>query len=339
MPVKFEDMTPQQVGFYGVLSTVSPLSEKPWLNMFTSQPPLPSALTRKIKFRTKSNKVRVAALVKKGAGPHKILKDDWLEVEIEPGSIKSEAIITAEEMLLMQPEQATFFLIAGQQVNTANGLIDEKLQALRDAIDERRNIMCAQAINDGKVLFSDGKNYYQFEIAAPVAKEYSATSPFSTLVVDMMSTFKAKNRKKPTDILIGEVIVKALLQDEKFMNQAKSFNPNIASASANETALVIAQVLGQQLEQMDISIDEKGVAIIPGNHIKLIDRTKLRAIYGSIEVINPKTNLPDILGADFFADINIPSKKNPTAELFAECGFFPVITDEEAIHTYIITIA
>ena len=343
MAVTYNTATPQIITNYGLVKGLPAAYPRPFADMFLQAPLLPGTISETIKWRYQVDKTKAAQLMKRGGnhGVSKIEDTYFVTVSLKPGVIEAIQSLTAEELTQMKPKGLEEWLIDGQSVPTSQMLAADKFAILKESILERINIMASQIINDGKVYFANGVDYWDFDIPTEISKTYSTSNGIIKIVSEALRDFQKVNRKLPTDFLIGETIATKMLEDAKFQTSMRNLNySNVAgSLTANEKALVIGQVMGQQLEQMNLSFDENGVQIIEGTKMKLVDRTQFRRGQGAIPAKNPTTKLPDFALMDYYPAIDEGTELNPTAQLILRNGFFPVVIDPRAIQTYDITIS
>jgi hypothetical protein len=232
-------------------------------------------------------------------------------------------------------------MIGGNLIPTGSQFKEEKLQMLKESILQRANIMCAQLINDGKVYFSNSADYWDFAIPAPKAKTYSATNGFLKIVGETLSDYWNANSMDCDTYLIGSDIVGKILQDSAL--HQTMYNLGLSNVGRDltvaEQKLVIGTFMGQNLQQTGRTFNEKGVSIIPGNHIKLLNTQKLRQGFSGIEVIDTVTKTPDVVIMDYYADVTVESEIDAYATFFMKSGFFPLVEDPASIQTYAISFA
>lgn len=344
MTVVYSSLDEQTKTHLGILSELPPSMPTPFYDMWKNAPVVTgNATTKKLKWSWYLRKVIVAMLIEKGStlpGLDKVKDNEWREAEIEPGETVALQSITAAELTALQPNGTDTFMIGGQQIKTSDQLAVEKYQFIKDAIVRRYEIMCAQLIKDGVVHFSDGKSSYDFQIPAAEKVTYSATQGFLKLVKTALVKYKKRNGMVPDKFLIGSDIVDAILMDKDLQETMKNLNfTNVAKdVLVNNFALIVGTFMGQVLEQLDITFDEKGVEIMPGNQIKLLNTKQFKRGYAAIPVMNPATKIPDHWLGDFWTSIKVGDDLNPQSTLIGKGGFFPIVVDPATIYTLEVTI-
>ena len=343
MAVTYTTAAPQVITNYGLVKGLPAAFPRAFADMFLSAPLLAGTKAETIKWRYPVAKAKAAQLMKRGGnhGVKKIEDNYFVEVSIKPGVIEAIQNLSADELTQMQPGGIEEWLVDGQNIPTSSMLAAEKFAILKEGVLERINIMATQLINDGKVYFYNTDNYWDFDIPAAQAKTYSASNGIIKIVREALVSFQKVNRKMPTDFLIGDTIVDKMIADEAFQNATYKLGfTNIArDMEADDMALIIGQVMGQTLKQMNLSFDENGVQIISGSSMKLLDRSQFRRGQGAIPVKNPTTKLPDLALMDYYPVVDEGTELDPTAKLILRNGFFPVVIDPRAIQSYTVTIS
>ena len=343
MAITYSNAATQIITNYGLVIGLPPAYPRPFADMFLQAPLLPGTISETIKWRYPVDKTKAAQLMKRGGnhGVKKVEDTYFVTVTMEPGIIEAVQALTVGELTQLQATGLEEWLISGQRTPTNEMLAADKFMILKEAILERMNIMASSLINDGIVAFANGTDQWDFNIPDEIAKTYSSSTGIITIVAEALRDFQKINRKMPTDFLIGETIATKMLEDAKFQTSMRNLNySNVASGlTANEQALIIGQVMGKELQQMNLSFDENGVQIIGGTKMKLLDRSQFRRGQGAIPVKNPTTKLPDLALMDYYPTVDEGTELDPTAQLILKNGFFPVVIDPRAIQTYAVTIS
>lgn len=340
MAISQNSLSPLQITLLGVLEGLPQTEPTPFLNMFANAPVVSSA-TDILEFDYRVNKNKTAELLKKGSrGKEVQMANDWLRVRIQPGEQIAKDIITADELKRMMAGETEVFRIGGQQIKTSQQLAQMKMQSIKDSIVKRQNIMCAQLINDGNVYFSDGVNSLDYDIPVEKTVNYDANTVILSEIRKMLSDYRKITGLMPDKILIGASIVDKMLGDVKVQDTMyKMGYTNVAQGlEATEKALIIGTLLGQTLEQMDFSFDDKGVEIIADNKIKMLSTSQFRRGYTALNAINPATNLPDLFLGEYWTGIESVDSIGAKATLFGKSGFFPIVIDPKSIQTWNVVI-
>jgi len=336
MTILEKQLTKEQIVFYGEIAKSTPYSATPWLDMVKKGRVLSPTKSNKISFDMKVGKIKMAALKKKGGNGVKLLGNGWVRVTIDAGVIEASINLSARELQEMQSGE-TEVLLDGVPVKTSAALVQDKMSMVKESIVQRMNLMSAQLVNSGTVTFSDGLNKYDFGIPATVTKDWD-TDSITKIFHDILRDYRKANGSLPVTlrILVGHTLAEKLLTDDEFQGARDAYNQNIANFSANTDAMIVGSMLNRVFEEAEIAVDERGEDLMGAMDIKLVDTAKLGIAYAGIEIVNA-SGTPDILAADYFADIEVASKKQATAELFGKSGFLPIITDPESLRTYTIT--
>lgn len=337
-----KSLTKDQRRFYGLINEVKSFESTTYLDMFRMNPALPPTQLTEIEFDVKVGRTKVASLKKRSEPGITILSDEWIRVKVKPGMISASIPVKADDYIKMAAGEVEV-LMNGQLVKTPNSVLMNAMERLRSAVDQRKNIMCFQAVNDGSVVSSDGTVTWDYKLPKVENVTWSPTVGIIKILSDGIREFRKRTGKLPNRIEVGANIADNMLKDDDFLAQMQALNTgnrtNIANMSADEKALVIGQVLGKMVEEMDMVFDEKGVSIVGDNRLNLLDTTAFRLGYAGIEIKDPVTKLPNMLAADMFVSVDEGTESNPTANIFAKSAAFPVITDVNSVLRYEITIA
>lgn len=334
-------ISPMQTMLMGAYAGLPVLEPTPFLDLFRNKPNFVSS-TLELAFDVKINKQTAASLVEKGAkGKGSITPNTWVRKKVTPGDIYDEDSLSATELAQMQAGETEVFLIGGKPIKTGQQLAEMKLQRIKNSIEKRKNIMCTQLINDGKIYDSYGNVMLDYEIPAADTMTYNGSTVFLAEFSKKIAAFRKRTGLMPDRSLIGADIVEKMLGDTLVQDTMYKLGyTNIAqNLTVNEKALVIGTFMGQTLEQMDLSFDAKGVEIIPGNVIKLLATDQLRNGYTAIEVVKDINMAPELWNGDIWTDIENMSKSVAKAKIFARSGYFPIVVDSQAIYTINVTIA
>lgn len=344
MTVKMEALSEQTKTHLGILSEIKPTIPTPFYDMFKNKPVVTGgSKTKKISWAWYLRKTHAAELIAKGSslpGLKELTDNEWRQAEIEPGEIIARQSMTASDITALQPEGTETFLVGGQYVKTSDQIALEKLQIIKDSLARRWDIMCAQLIKDGVVIFSNGVGKYDFGIPNAKKVTYSPTNGLLKLLRKEFTSYKKANGMMPDKCLIGADIVDAILEDKDLHETMRNLNfTNVAKdVVVNNFGLILGTFMGQQLEQMDVAFDEKGKEILPTNQIKLLNTSQFKRGYAAIEVTNPQTKLPDLWLGDIWTGIMPGDEIQPQATLFGKNGFFPIVVDPSTIYTLEVTI-
>lgn len=337
-----KSLTTTQRRFYGIINEVMSYENTNYLNMFTGNAALAPTATTEIEFDVKVGRTKVAQLKKRNEVGTTILSDEWIRVKVKPGMISASNPVSASDYNKMMAGEVEV-LMGGELVKTPNSFLQNGIERLRNSIDARKEIMCAQAVGNGVIVSSDGTVTWDYKLPKILPVTWTTSVGIVKIISDGIREFRKRNNKMPNKIQIGATIADAMLKDDDFLAQAQALNTggkvNIANAIASDKALVIGQVLGQIVEEMDMSFDEFGVSIINDNHIRFLDTTTFRSSYAGIEIKDPATKLPAMLAADVFVSVDEGTESNPTANIFAKSAFFPIISNTNAILRYNVTIS
>jgi len=343
MAITLSGLTPQVQTNIGLLAGTKTYRPYPYWNIFKSAGVLPIGRTGNVEFDYLLDSVVTAKVNKRGnnKAPEKVADREFRRVSLTPTEIFASQSLTASELLQMQPGSVEIMTVGGKAIPSSEQVIQRKLQRLRDSIDARKNIMCTQLLDDGKVYAENGNLEFDFNIPAAVSASYSTSDGFLKLVKDINREYIKNNNGMPADrFLIGSDIADALLQDEKLQTTMYHLGyTNVGqNLTSDEKSRVIGVFMGQNIEEMAYSFNEKGINIIEDNTIKLLNTGMLAQGYAAIEIQNTQ-NLPDYYLGDEFIDVQPGDKLNPTAFLFAKSGFMPVVIDPISIQTYNVTIS
>ena len=343
MAISLEGLAPQVQTHIGLLSGTKTFRPYPYWNIFRSAPVLPIGRTGNVEFDYLVDSVTTASVNKRGnnKSPEKVADREFRRVSLTPTEIFTSQSLTAAELLQMQPGNVEIMTVGGKAIPAAEQVVQRKLQRLRDSIDARKNVMCTQLLNNGKVYAENGNLEFDFNIPAAVAASYTAASGFLKLVKDINREYIKQNEGMPADrFLIGSDIADALLQDEKLQTTMYHLGyTNVGqNLTSDEKSRIIGVFMGQNIEEMGYSFNEKGVDIISGTTVKLINTGMIAQGYAAIEIQNAQ-GLADYYLGDEFVDVQPGTKLNPTAFLFAKSGFMPVVVDPVSIQTYTVSIA
>jgi hypothetical protein len=327
----------------GILAGSKTYKPYPYLDIFKQAPILPTTNAAYIEFDVMEDRVTTAELVErgKGKGTEKAREAGFKRHTVVPGEIYVDQSLTANELLQMQPGQPQVMVIGGVPVTTAEQVSQRKIQRLRESLDNRKNIMCTQALNDGIVVGKGNSILWNNNLQPARTATYSAVSGFLKLVRTINEQYIKSNDGMPADkFLIGSDIADAILKDAALQQTMYYLNmSNIGrDLTANEKTRVIGTFMGQVVQEMGYSFNENGVSIIGGNQVKLINTGMLAQGYAAIEV-QLASGLPGFYVGDEYIDIQEGTKKNPTASIFAKSGFMPIITDPISVQTWTVTIA
>ena len=340
--MSIKSLTKDQRRFYGIINEVNSYESTSYLDMFRGNAPIPPTILEEVEFDVKVGRTRVAALKKRSEAGITILSSEWVRVKIKPGMISASIPVTAGDYVKMMAGE-TEVLIGGEMKKTPNATLQTSIERLKSAIEQRLNIMCSQAVNNSIVVSNDGTLTWDYRLPKILNVTWDATTGIVKLLSDGIREFRKRNGKLPNKIEIGANIADNMLKDEDFLAQMQSLNTgnrtNIANMSADDKALVIGQVLGKMVEEMDMTFDENGVEIVSDNRLNLLDTTAFRLGYAGIEIKDPVTKLPNMLAADMFVSVDEGTESNPTANIFAKSAPVPVITNTNAVLRYEITIS
>lgn len=333
-----QNLTPAQKRFYGVFYETPVYSNNKYLSWFMSGAPIPPTTKTEIKFDIKLDKKRLGQLKKRSEPGVVLTKNKFARVTIKPGLISDSTPVNAEDYQDMTAGEVEV-LIGGELTKTPSAMLSMATATIKDGIEARKELMCAQAISTGVITSSDDTVTWDYKLPPVLAVVWSASNGITKIISDGIREFRKRNGKMPNEIEIGSVIADNMLNDEKFIRQAEVFGYNIASATAEEKALVIGTVLGQVLKEMDMVFDEDGVSVTDDNQIRFLDTTIFRPAWAGIAIKDPVTKAPAMLAADVFVSMDEGTESEPEGNLFAKTYFFPVITNTNGILRYEITIA
>lgn len=334
-------LSPTQTMLMGAYTGLPVLEPTPFYNLFKDKPAFVS-ISEELAFDVKINKAIAAALVEKGAkGKGSITPASFIRKKVVPGDIYDEDILTAKELAQMTAGETEVFMINGQPIKTGQQLAEMKLMRIKNSIEKRKDIMCAQLINDGKVYDSDGNLMLDFEIPAADTMTYNGSTVFLAELAKKIALYRKITGLVPDKILIGADVVEKMLGDTKVQDTMYKLGfTNIAKdMTATDTALVIGTFMGQMLQQMDLSFDAKGVQIIPGTVIKMLSTSQFRNGYTALEVLKTANGIPELWNGDVWTDVSSPNKEIPKAKIFARSGYFPIVVDAQSIYTINVTIS
>ena len=332
------NLTKEQKRFYGVYHETGVFSNNKYLNWFMSGAPIPPTTKTTLQFDVKLNKKRYAQLKKRSEPGIVLTKNKFARVTIKPGIISDSTPIDADDYQDMTAGEVEV-LMGGEMVKTPSAMLSMGTATVKDGVESRKELMCSQAIATGLITSSDGTVTWDYNLPAVLNVTWDSNTGITKIISDGIREFRKRNGKMPNEIEIGAEIADNMLNDDKYLRQAEVFGYNIATAQAEEKALIIGTVLGQLLKEMDMVFDENGVSVVADDQIRFLDTSAFRPGWAGIAIKDPVTKAPAMLAADVFVSMDEGTESEPTANLFAKSAFFPVIVNTNAILRYKVTIA
>lgn len=341
MAIKEKTLSPQQKMLMGAYYAAKPLSNTAWLSLFEKTTPIMS-VTKTLEIDVIKSRNQVADVVKKGAkGRSSENQEYYTRKTITPGDIYQEITLSWDELTQMQAGETEVFIVGGQAVKTGEQLAARKTQWLKTAMNNAKNMMCADVINNGIAYNTDKRDYLDYVIPAAVTASYTTNDYLLALLSEHFIQYRKQAGMSQDRTLIGSDVARQMLKDSKMQETMKNLGfTNVAqNLTAYQISLVIGTFLGKTLEQMDISPDAHGVDIIPGNVIKMINTSQLTMGYAAIGVKATSDSPANSWQGDVWVDIDTGTKSIPTSVLFARSGAFPVVLDANSIYTLNLTLA
>lgn len=341
MPITQSNLSPQQKMLMGAYYAAKPLNNTAFADLFKGGVPIMSA-TKTLEIDVIKSKVQAADVVKKdGKGKPIENQEYFTRKTITPGDIYAEIELSTNELTQMQAGETEVFIIGGKAVQTGTQLAARKAQWLLTSMENAKNIMCTQAINDGIVYNTDKKDYLDYGISPAIPINYKTSDYLLAILSEHFVNYRRRTGKSQNKTLIGADIAIQMLKDTKVQDSMYKLGYTNAAnnLSTNDMALIIGNFMGKLLEQMDISPDNHGVDIIPGNIIKLLDTNSLTMGYAAISVKTSSDAAADLWKGDVWVDIDTGKKSDPKSVMFARSGAFPIIIDSNTIYTLSATLA
>lgn len=341
MAIKEKTLSPQQKMLMGAYYAAKPLNNTAWLNLFEKTTPLMSK-TKTLEIDFIKSRNQVADVVKKGAkGRSSENQEYFTKKVITPGDIYQEIELSWDELSQMQAGETEVFIIGGQAVKTGEQLAARKTQWLKTAVNNAKNMMCADVVNNGIAYNTDKTDYLDYGIPSAVSASYTTNDYLLDLLSEHFLQYRKQCGMSQDRTLIGADVARQMLKDSKMQDTMYKlgYTNSAKDLTADEMALIIGTFLGKKLEQMDISPDRHGVDIIPGNVIKMINTSKLTMGYAAIGVKATADSPPESWLGDIWVDIDTGTKSIPKSVLFARSGAFPIVLDANSIYTLNLTLA